>query len=296
MTGCLYRKRAVDALFIELYLLVDNIFIAALKSDMLAAVRLDEFCEPSGGYGVGNYNRARFVFKYNSRYHGDKAVAVEFSAVGEDTARSVNIGIKHNAEIGVCLFDPLGGVVYHDGRLGVRHIHGKIAVRLEIHARQDIGTQRSEDFGSVEAARAVSGIDHYSHTCKRFVGSVRADAFADKRAQMRGVLLHMVARGYLGRRIAEFDILRFFEYVSDIGRIKSAVDGEKFESVSVARMVARSHLNGAVTGQIEHSHKHGGSGAERAVNYIDPAQSESPDDRRAYTPGRKTRIVTDGNG
>ena len=113
---------------------------------------------------------------------------------------------------------------------------------------------------------------------------------------MRGVLLHMVARGYLGRRIAEFDILGFFKYVSDIGRIESAVDGEKFESVSIARMVARGHLDGAVAGQIEHSHKHGGSGAERAVDYIDPAQSESPDDRRAYTPGRKTRIVTDGNG
>ena len=113
---------------------------------------------------------------------------------------------------------------------------------------------------------------------------------------MRGVLLHMVTRSYFGRLIAEFDILGFFEYVSDIGRIESAVDGEKFESVSVARMVARSHLNGAVAGQIEHSHKHGGSGAERAVDYIDAAQSESPDDRRAYTPGRKTRIMTDGNG
>ena len=45
MAGGLNRKRAVDALFIELNLLVDNIFIAALKSDMLAAVRLDEFCE-----------------------------------------------------------------------------------------------------------------------------------------------------------------------------------------------------------------------------------------------------------
>lgn len=29
---------------------------------------------------------------------------------------------------------------------------------------------------------------------------------------------------------------------------------------------------------------------------IDAAQSESPDDRRAYTPGRKARIVTYGNG
>ena len=76
---------------------------------------------------------------------------------------------------------------------------------------------------------------------------------------MRGVLLHMVTRSYFGRLIAELDILGFFKYVSDIGRIESAVDGEKFESVSVARMVARSHLNGAVTGQIEHSHKHGGS-------------------------------------
>ena len=113
---------------------------------------------------------------------------------------------------------------------------------------------------------------------------------------MRGILLHMVTRSYFGRLIAEFDILRFFEYVSDIGRIESAVDGEKFESVSIARVVARSHLNGAVTGQIEHSHKHGRSGAERAVDYIDAAQSESPDDRRAYTPGRKARIVADGNG
>ena len=113
MAGGLNRKRAVDALFIEFYLLVDNIFIAALKSDMLAAVRLDEFRKSCGGYGVGNYNRARFVFKYNSRYHGDKAVAVEFSAVGENAARSVNIGVKHNAEIGFCLFDPLGGAVYH---------------------------------------------------------------------------------------------------------------------------------------------------------------------------------------
>ena len=45
MAGGLNRKRSVDALFIELYLLVDNILIAALESDMLAAVRLDEFCE-----------------------------------------------------------------------------------------------------------------------------------------------------------------------------------------------------------------------------------------------------------
>ena len=259
MTGGLYRKRAVDALFVELNLLVDNIFIAALKSDMLAAMRLDELRKSCGGYGVGDYNRARFVFKYDRRYHGDKAVAVEFSAVRENAARSVNIGIKHNAEVGVRLLNPLGGAVYHDGRLRVRHIYGEVAVRLEIHARRDIGAQRSEDFGSVEAARAVSGIDHYSHTRKRFVGLVHADAFADKRAQVRGILLHMVACGYFGRRIAEFDILGFFEYVSDIGRIESAVDGEKFESVSIARMVARSHLNGAVTGQIEHSHKHGGS-------------------------------------
>lgn len=43
MAGGLNRKRAVDALFIEFYLLVDNILIAALKSDMLAAMRLDEF-------------------------------------------------------------------------------------------------------------------------------------------------------------------------------------------------------------------------------------------------------------
>ena len=76
---------------------------------------------------------------------------------------------------------------------------------------------------------------------------------------MRGVLLHMVACGYFGRSIAEFDILGFFKYVSDIGRIESAVDGEKFESVSIARMVARGHLNGAVAGQIEHRHEHGGS-------------------------------------
>ena len=257
MAGGLNRKRAVDALFVEFYLLVDNILIAALKSDMLAAMRLDELRESCRGYGVGDYNRARFVFKYNSRYHGDKAVAVEFPAVGEDTARSVNIGVKHNAEIGFCLFDPLGGAVYHDGRLGVRHIYGEVAVRLEIHARRDIGAQRCEDFGSVESARAVSGVYHYSHTRKRFVGFVRADAFADKRAQMRGVLLHMVACGYFGRRIAEFDILGFFEYVSDIGRIESAVDGEKFESVSVAWVVARGHLNGAVAGQIEHRHEHG---------------------------------------
>ena len=296
MTGGLYRKRAVDALFIELYLLVDNIFISALKSDMLAAMRLDELRKSCGGYGVGNYNRTRLVFKYNSRYHGDKAVAVEFSSVREDTARSVNIGVKHNAEIGFCLFDPLGGAVYHDRRLWVRHIYGEVAVRFEIHARRDLSAQRSENFGSVEAARAVSGVYHYSHTRKRFVGFVRADALADKRAQVRGVLLHMVARGYFYMSIAELDILGFFKYVSDIGRIESAVDSEKFESVSIAWMVARSHLNGAVAGQIEHRHEHGGSGAERAIDYIDPAQSESPDDRRAYTPGRKARIVTYGNG
>lgn len=63
MAGGLNRKRAVDALFIELYLLVDNIFISALKSDMLAAMRLDELRKSCGGYGVGNYNRTRFVFQ-----------------------------------------------------------------------------------------------------------------------------------------------------------------------------------------------------------------------------------------
>ena len=157
--------------------------------------------------------------------------------------------------------DPLCGAVYHHGGLGVRNIDGEVTVRLEVHARRDIRAERGENLGGIETARTVSRVNHYAHARKGLIGLIGAYALADKRAQVRGVLLHMVAGRYLRGDIAELDILGLFEYISDIRRVEAAVNGKEFQSVSVARVVARGHLHGAVAGQVEHRHKHSGSGA-----------------------------------
>ena len=82
---------------------------------VFAAMRLDKLGQSLRGHGVGDYNRAGLVFENDCRYHGDKAVAVELSAVGEDAARPVDVGVKDYAEIGVRALDPLSIITEDSG-------------------------------------------------------------------------------------------------------------------------------------------------------------------------------------
>ena len=100
MTGGFNRQRTGNAVFILTDRLVNDILIASLKAQVLAAQLLfDEFFQAGRGNGIGNDHRTLLIFQSDSGGQCDQTITVDFLALCIHSAAAVNVRIENDTEI-----------------------------------------------------------------------------------------------------------------------------------------------------------------------------------------------------
>ena len=121
------------------------------------------------------------------------------------------------------------------------------------------------------------------------------DLFLNHIAEVLRVLSHIIDRNDSAFFIRQniFFVLGVFEYLFDVAALKSALSCEKFQSVSVVRVVACGYLNRRVAAEVDRGHEHRRRRGERAVDDLKSAFGQRGDDLFLYSFSRNSRVVTD---
>ena len=136
------------------------------------------------------------------------------------------------------------------------------SVGIEELTALNIGTERSENIGRIEAADTVACVNDNLEAFKRLVIVLGINALLYHLSQMQAIGFHVVIINAKRRFCSVFlavDFLRRFEKLGDVFTLKSAVRGEKFKAVSLPRVMACRYLNCTVAFKVKRRHEHGRS-------------------------------------
>ena len=298
VTGGLDRERSTDPLRLKLDGFIDNVFVAAAIAVMLASEMLfDKLVESRRGDRVGHYRAAGILLKRETGRQRHQTVAVDLFAEAVDSAAAIDVGIEDHAEVGFTLQHRLTDTLHRFCVLGIRHMVREHPVGIQIARAGGISAQRLQHLGGVKAARAVAGVDHDVETCERMVIVLCVDLALDQLAQMRGVVLHIVDRGY--RAVQGFCglvvILRVLQDRFDILAVQTAAASKELQSVAVEGMVRGSDLYRRVTAEVNRRHEHRRRRRQTAVIYLDARQGQSAHHDIGDPFARDTAVPADGN-
>ena len=131
---------------------------------------------------------------------------------------------------------------------------GEHSVRIKELTALNIRTEGCKHIGCVKSADSVSCVNNDLEACKRLVVFLGVDALFYHFTQMRAVDFHIIrinAKRHHGFIFPAVNLFRIGEKHGDILALKSAVGSEKFQSVSLPRMMTCRDLNSSVTFEVE---------------------------------------------
>ena len=270
MTGSLNCQRTGNTVLILTNGFVNDIFVASLETQVLAAKCLfDELLQPGRGDGVGHNHRTLVVFESDSSSQSNQTVAVDFFAFGIYGTTTVNIGIENHTQISTAGLHGGTNGSHCLGIFGVRDMIREHTVRLKELTAAYISPQRFEHLGGIETADTISGIDYDLEALERMMVVVLVvDLLLDEFTQVARVVTHIGVLDYMtanGRRKL-FAVLCIGQHSGNVFAFQTAFTGEEFKTISIKRMVAGSDLNCTVTSQLYGCHKHRRSRAEITIH------------------------------
>ena len=142
MTARLDGERGILALRIEALALVDDILVTALEAMMHAAVRRNEGGEPVARHGIGDDVGAGLLLEQDGGNESDETVAVDLLTLRRNGARTIDVGIEDDAEIGAIGFHGRTDGLHRRLVLGIGDVIGKAPVRLQKLRTRRIRPQR----------------------------------------------------------------------------------------------------------------------------------------------------------
>ena len=118
---------------------------------------------------------------------------------------------------------------------------GESAVRLEIDASRNVGSERQQYLFGIEATRSVSCIDCEFEVCEGFGALFSTKSITNHIAQVFGILIEVVAIGNASATVNFLIIQRESQNIGDVLAFEATLFCKKFESVTIIRMVTCSN-------------------------------------------------------
>mmetsp|Transcript_5115 Transcript_5115/g.11173 ORF Transcript_5115/g.11173 Transcript_5115/m.11173 type:complete len:270 (+) Transcript_5115:321-1130(+) len=182
------HERRDDARRVEFFALVNDVFVPAHETQMVTTLRLDKLVQTIRCDAVGNNRRSRVFFEHNFRKQCDEFVAIDFFPARVDDRASIDVSVKHYAEISLGAEHCAHASLHRLFIFWVRAVVREAPIGIEKLRAVRIRAERRENQIRKKSAAPVTSVHDDFHPRQwLIVVCRRIHAFANDIAQLCGV-------------------------------------------------------------------------------------------------------------